>query len=99
MSDLYLLDTNILVHLIRGDFIGEYIKATDSPYLSDPKPFICVVSDGELRSLALQWSWGERRLDQMDYLLGFFRRVQIERRDVLRAYATLDAYGQANGTP
>lgn len=97
MDTLYLFDTNILVHLIREDLTGQHIKATYSPYLSDPKPFICVVSEGELRSLALQWAWGARKLDQMGFLLGFFRRVPIERQDVLQAYATIDAYCQATG--
>lgn len=97
MDALYLFDTNILVHLIREDLTGQYIKTIYAPYLSDPKPFICVVSDGELRSLALQWAWGARKLDQMNFLLGFFRRVPIERPDVLQAYAVIDAHCQSKG--
>jgi predicted nucleic acid-binding protein len=61
MPDLYLLDTNILVHLVRGDHAGEEIKAKYAPYTKDPKPLICAVTDGELRSLSLLFSWGPYR--------------------------------------
>lgn len=99
MSSLYLLDTNILVHLIRGDGVGQFVKNQYSPFLVNPKPLICVVSDGEVRSLALQWKWGAQKIDQMKYLLGYFGRVPIERPDVLTAYATIDAYSEASGKP
>ena len=94
---LYFLDTNILVHLVRDDATGQYIKQTYSPFLVAPKPLICVVSDGEIRSLALQWNWGQQKIDQMRFLLGFFGRVPIERTDVLQAYATIDSHSEARG--
>jgi predicted nucleic acid-binding protein len=53
MPPLYLLDTNILVHLVRGDGVGQYVRDAYAPLLRDPRPLICVVSDGELCSLAL----------------------------------------------
>lgn len=87
MSDLYLFDTNILVHLVRDDSTGQHIRSKYSPFLTEPRPFICVVTDGELRSLALQWSWGDRKTDQMGYMLGFFRKVSIERPDVMQLYS------------
>jgi tRNA(fMet)-specific endonuclease VapC len=97
MPPLYLLDTNILVHLVRGDGVGQYVRDAYAPLLRDPRPLICVVSDGELRSLALQWGWGAKKNDQMRFLLGFFGRVPVEHQDVLAAYATLDAWCLAQG--
>jgi tRNA(fMet)-specific endonuclease VapC len=99
MANLLLFDTNILVHLIREDLLGDHIRNTYTPFLTNPKPFICVVSDGEIRSLALQWAWGKQKLDQMHFLLGFFRRVPIEQANVLQAYATIDAYSESIGQP
>jgi tRNA(fMet)-specific endonuclease VapC len=97
MSDLYLLDTNILIHLIRDDQTGQEIKAKYAPYTRDPKPLICSVSDGELRSLALQFLWGGQKLDKMEFALGYFGRVPIEQSDVMKTYAVIDAYSKSKG--
>ena len=88
MSDLYLFDTNILVHLVRDDLTGQEIKAKFTPYTRDPKPLICVVTDGESRSLSLQFGWGEQKLDKLNFALDYFGRVPIEQEKVLEAYAT-----------
>ncbi|HYE74035.1 MAG TPA: hypothetical protein VEF04_11925 [Blastocatellia bacterium] len=95
MSDLYLLDTNILVHLIRDDLTGQQIKARYGPYTREPKPLICSVSDGELRSLALQFSWGSQKLDKMEFALGYFGHVPIEQTGVMNNYAVIDAYSKS----
>lgn len=97
MSDLFLFDTNILVHLVRNDSTGQHIRATYAPFMTDPRPFICTVSEGELRSLALQWAWGKQKTDQMGYVLGFFRRVSIERPDAMQVYAAIDAFSKSQG--
>src|SRR5215470_12564535 len=97
MADLSLFDTNILVHLVRNDITGQLIRSKYSPFLTDPIPFYCVVSDGELRSLALQWSWGEQRINQMGFVLGYFRRIPIERPDVLQSYAAIDYFSKLKG--
>lgn len=52
---LYFLDTNILVHLVRRDDLGQYINAQFSLLTTDTQPMISDVSEGELRSLAIQW--------------------------------------------
>lgn len=97
MSDLCLLDTNILVHLIRGDRTGQEIKARYAPFTQDPKPIICSVSDGELRSLALQFLWGKPKLEQMEFALGFFGCVPIEQEQVMQTYAVMDAWSMSRG--
>ena len=97
MPELHLFDTNILVHLIRDDRTGQEIKARYTPFTRNPKPLICSVTDGELRSLALQFLWGEQKLDQMDFTLGYFGRVPIEHPELMQAYAVLDAYSKRLG--
>lgn len=97
MTDLYLFDTSILVHLIRDDRTGQEIKANYAPYTRDPKPLICSVTDGELRSLALQFLWGGQKLDKMEYALGYFGRVPIEQTDVMKTYAVIDAHSKSKG--
>ena len=98
MPDLYLFDTNILVHLVRDDLTGQEIKAKFTPYTRDPKPLICVVTDGELRSLSLQFRWGSQKIDKMNFALDYFGRVPIEPKEVLETYAAIDAYSKAKLT-
>ena len=97
MSELYLFDTNILVHLVRDDATGQQIKANYKPYTLNPKPRFCVVSEGELRSLALQFLWGGHKLNQMEFALAHLGRLTIEKPDAMNAYAMLDAYSKAQG--
>lgn len=61
MDDPFLLDTGILVHIIRVDATGALIRENYAPFLADPRPLISVVSEGEIRSLAYQWRWGREK--------------------------------------
>ena len=94
---LYFLDTNILVHLIREDRVGQRIRDRYGVLLIEPRPLISGVTQGELRSLALQWKWEERKKDQMNFFLNYFYRMKIDAPEVYEAYASIDAYSQSVG--
>ncbi len=96
-SPLYLLDTNILVHYVRGSSVWHRIREVYQPLLISPTPKFCLVGEGEIRSLAVQWGWAERKLGQMEFCLGYFRPQTIDDPDILRAYATIDAYCESIG--
>ena len=98
-SPLYQLDTNILLHYVRGDALWERVRDTYHLLLAVPTPVICVVTDGELRSLAIQFNWGPAKLDKMEFCLGFFKRVTIDDPGLLEAYAAIDAHAQRAGHP
>jgi len=91
MATHYLLDTNILVHSVRDNDFGRRLKERYDLLMTELRPYVCVVSDGELRSLAEQWAWNEARKTQAEFFLGYFVRVGIGTPDVLNAYARLDA--------
>ena len=99
MGKLYLLDTNILVHIIRQDTLGQHIKDTYSPLMTDPRPIISVVSEGEIRSLAYRWNWGNSKKDDIRFLCGFFGRYSIDSLEILEAYAVIDAHSESVGRP
>jgi tRNA(fMet)-specific endonuclease VapC len=96
---LYLLDTNVLVHLIRGDAVWVRVRATYQPLLIAQRPIISVVTAGELRSLALQFNWQAEKIDQMEFYLGYWKRVSIDDAEIIRAYAVIDAHCQRIGQP
>ncbi len=85
----YLIDTNILVHHIRGDETGRRIKAQYNLLMTEITPAYCVVSEGEIRSLAYQWAWGTAKVDSMLFLLDYFRRQPIDTPEVMAAYAVI----------
>jgi tRNA(fMet)-specific endonuclease VapC len=99
LAPLYLLDTNVLVHLIRGDAVWRRVRSTYEPLLIDPLPLVSVITVGELRSLALQFNWQAAKIDQMEFYLGYFMRISIDDPEILRAYAVIDAYTQQTGHP
>ncbi|MEK7833484.1 MAG: PIN domain-containing protein [Acidobacteriota bacterium] len=96
---LYFLDTNILVHLVRRDDLGRYINARFSLFTANPRPMISDVSEGELRSLAIQWGWGKSKLEQMEFVFSCFSRIAIGDPMILKAYAVIDAHSQSIGNP
>lgn len=97
MGTLYLFDTNILVNLIRDNEIGQRLKKDYAPLMAVPTPMVSVVTHGEIRSLAYQWSWGVKRKEQMRFLLAHLGKVPIEDDKVLDAYATIDSYSESIG--
>ena len=92
-----LLDTNILVHLVRNDTTGQRLKHERRLLLTDVVPAFCLVSEGELRSLAYQFNWGSDRADQMRYYLAYFRRIPLDAPELIEAYAVIDAHSRRNG--
>lgn len=87
---IYLLDTNILIHAVRGGAVWERIKAACNPLMAEPRPSICIVSDGELRSFAHQNNWGDFKQNQTMFLLDYFARAQIDALPILELYAEID---------
>ena len=92
-----LLDSNIFVHLIRGDATGQLLKREYDLLLTEPPPAFCVVTQGELRSLTYQFNWGEDKKEQVGFLLNYFNAVPLETAGVFEAYAAIDYYSKRMG--
>jgi tRNA(fMet)-specific endonuclease VapC len=97
MPDIYLLDTNILVHLVRGDGVGQHLRNKYSLAFLEPRPLISIVSEGELRSLVYQFRWGMSKAEQALFYLSYFKRVSIDQQDVYETYAAIDVYSVSVG--
>jgi tRNA(fMet)-specific endonuclease VapC len=96
-TPLYLLDTNIMVHYVRGDAVWAKIREEYQLFIVEPTPIISIVTAGELRSLALQFKWGNAKLDRMEFALGYFDEMPIESRKLVDAYSKIDAFTQSIG--
>ncbi|WP_426668764.1 type II toxin-antitoxin system VapC family toxin [Mucilaginibacter sp. McL0603] len=85
-----LLDTNIILHIIRAkDFTGiiNFINPDNSPI------YLSIVSEAEIKSLALRKKWGTNRLHLLDVFLDQVNIVEINQASV-NIYAEIDAYSQ-----
>ena len=55
-----------------------------------PRPIIPLVVKGEIKSLALQFQWGDQRNEQLDALLRELPVADISSEAVIQAYARID---------
>lgn len=94
----YLLDTNILLAYVRWQALAQYIEATYQLGTRQPTPIISIVSEAEIRVLAVQNQWGafKRRMLE-EKMLDFLSIVPIPYKDVLAAYIEVDDYSRRNG--
>lgn len=91
----YLVDTNILLLYLRRDSRTQYIDTHYNPFINSATPIISVVTEGEIRSIALQRNWGAQKLAALEILLKKFLIADIHVKEVIDAYAEIDAFSQS----
>lgn len=91
---LYLLDTNIIVHLIRDSPLAHYAREKYLIFDQPKRPLISVVTEGELESFALQNDWGNSKYRELDRYLTEFLNVDIKITSIINRYAEIDAFSQ-----
>jgi tRNA(fMet)-specific endonuclease VapC len=89
----YLLDTNILVALIRGGPLGQFIDATYQLRHQPNKPLISAVTKGEIRSLARRLQWGTAKRQSLIQLLqNEVVSLEIDHPAIMDAYEEIDCF-------
>ncbi len=92
-----LLDTNVLLHLVRGKEVGERIDRMFGLRARAEKPLISIVTVGECHAFAAYRGWGAEKKAALDALLHELVIVDINNGTVLRAYADIDAFLKKSG--
>ena len=90
----YLLDTNIILALLRDNALG---KAVDREYglsASLNRNLVSVVSVGELLSLAVKLGWGAEKRESLETALQELIWIDVNDRLVLDSYAIIDAFSE-----
>jgi tRNA(fMet)-specific endonuclease VapC len=85
-----LLDTNILIHLIKDPSLRLLTNIINP---DEKRLIVCIASIGELKSIALQNNWGEKKIQAMDLVLEKVSIVEINE-NLAGTYAEIDAYLQ-----
>ncbi len=95
----YLLDTNVLVALIRGQRLGKRIDARYKLSEDFRCCVISVVTVGEMYFLARRFGWGAKKLARLGDLLDELVWVDLNCQELLRAYAAIRYESDRVGRP
>jgi len=93
---IYLLDTSVILPLVRGNALGKYIDQRFGLRSAAQRPFVSVVSLGEVRVLAKRNDWGEAKLLSLSNALDRLVVVDINHLAVIDAYVELDLVSQSH---
>ena len=94
MSELYLLDTNVVLALVRGKTLGAFIESKFGLSESKRRQLISVVTHGEVRVLASRSAWGKAKRDALQSALDGLVTVDVHVAEVIDAYVEIDIYSQ-----
>jgi tRNA(fMet)-specific endonuclease VapC len=93
-----LLDTNILIQLVRENSIGRSIEARFLLRSRSERPLISIITIGEALAFAKKLSWGRSKARALDSLLQELVTVVISD-EILKAYAEVDFLLRRRGNP
>lgn len=93
----YLLDTAILMHLIRNDELGKFANAKYQLVSQLYRPFISIVTRGEIKSFAIRRGWSSLKLSAMDGLLENLVTIDISHPEIIEAYGNIDCSSLRSG--
>lgn len=91
---LYLLDSNILVGYIRAAGYATYVEKKFQLFNPQNISVISIISVGEIKSLAFQFGWGEKKLNAMHELIKRIPVINIDLEQIPNAFAEIDAFSQ-----
>lgn len=97
MATRYLLDTCILVHLVRGDRDGKRIQKSYNLKAFYSECLISVVTRGEMEKLGREFGWDNAKLKAMRDLLDQVVTIDINDPHIIAAYAEIDHFSDQLG--
>jgi tRNA(fMet)-specific endonuclease VapC len=96
-TDLLLLDTNIIIHLIRDDDVARRVDAAFQIRHRADSPLISIVTVGECLSFAQRRKWGSAKVETLEALLRELVVVSIDSKNVLDRYAEFHSWTRSIG--
>jgi tRNA(fMet)-specific endonuclease VapC len=84
-----LLDTNVLVHLVRGDHAGQRIAQEFGLLRRADRPLISIVTVGEMLALAKKFAWGPNKRSSIREIASELVVLDIKSEGVLERYAQI----------
>lgn len=98
-GSLILLDTNILVHLVRGSVVGRRVDDELSLSSRPERPLISIITVGELFALARKLNWAAAKQARLGHLLRQLVIVHPHQGEILQRYADIDHFCEREMKP
>jgi len=95
---LLLLDTNILLHLVRENRLGRSIESRFRLQSRAERPLISIISLGEILAFVKRWNWGLSKTSALENLLRYLVVLEISE-ETLEHYAEIDFFLRRAGRP
>lgn len=93
-APLYMLDTNIIMALVRGRELGRYIDQSYELSQQVHRPLVCIVTHGEIWLLAKYHRWGKAKIDTLKLTLDNLVAVDISNDEVIQSYVEIDLFSR-----
>lgn len=94
---LYLLDTNILLAYVRRGDLFQRIEAAYALTSAVSVSGISIVTEGEIRALADEFSWGKAKREVMETLLAGLTVHPLPFANVIENYVEVAEYSRKAG--
>jgi len=93
------IDTCVLIHIVRDTTTGKNCIDTISKLDEEPNVTISVVTKAEMESFALQHQWGIKKIEKLEKILANITIIDINHSDntLLSQYSQIDAYSKGKG--
>lgn len=89
----YVIDTNVLVHIVRNSKTWQWIELTFSPFDEENQTFVSFVSLAEILAFAERNSWGDTKKETLNLILSKLNVLEINTL-LLDNYVNIDLYSQ-----
>jgi predicted nucleic acid-binding protein len=90
LSQAYVLDTSTLLHLIRGNELGQQLDSSFGLRAAMHRHAISIVTHGELQVLAERNDWGEQKRSALATALDNLVTINIDSEPLVRAYVQVE---------
>jgi tRNA(fMet)-specific endonuclease VapC len=90
MSQSYILDTSVLLNLIRGHDLGKSIDRAFGLRAAFHRHIVSIVSHGELRVLAARNLWGDQKVGALSLALQELVTVNVDSNAMVDAYVRVE---------
>ena len=92
---LFLLDTSVLLNIVRGNELGKFIRQTYDLLNPATRPLISIVSHGELWSMAERRNWQKNKRHAVEQILEEVVTIDLNAGEIITAYVEVDKLSQA----
>jgi tRNA(fMet)-specific endonuclease VapC len=97
-DDLIVLDTNVILHLLRGKAAGQWIKQTYQLDSRIERPLVSMIAVGEILAIAERQNYGPQKQESLRNLLDELVIIEVKS-PIAEEYARIQALLQAQGLP